>query len=478
MGLTFFAVCGGDYGLEDSVGAAGPLFTMIGLLVLPWLWSLPIALMTAELSAMIPESGGYVIWINRAFGPFAAHQNAIWNLVANAFDNALYPVMFVDYLQYFPALRLEGFARWLLAMTMLASVTCLNLSGVDVVASASALFALLVISPFAVLAVAGLPTFSFAPLFAGPSHPVRWGVFLSVLLWNTSGYDSVGALAAEVKDPGRTFPRAMISTIVLITLVYSVPLAVAISLDKEGTSHWTDGSFTIVASEHVGDWLSAWISLGGALSAAGLLNTLLCTAARVAASSARLHVLPAWLGVEDARSGVPRNATIVLSLLLAFACTLPFAELVSISMLFYGATTFFEFLSLLRLRVIEPHQLRPFKIPLNGIQLLLCLLPPAFLCLLLIALAPWEAWVAFAASFVVGSVTYLGRADRPSVRSCWRSGAPSKKVRRLTAWTTGGPCYSAAPLERRPSSGGFEIGDGTSAMPAAADSPAASYAPD
>ena len=28
---------------------------------------------------------------------------------------------------------------------------------------------------------------------------VRWGTFLSVLLWNTSGYDSVGALAAEVQ---------------------------------------------------------------------------------------------------------------------------------------------------------------------------------------------------------------------------------------------------------------------------------------
>ena len=24
VGLTFFAVCGGDYGIEDSVGAAGP----------------------------------------------------------------------------------------------------------------------------------------------------------------------------------------------------------------------------------------------------------------------------------------------------------------------------------------------------------------------------------------------------------------------------------------------------------------------
>ena len=108
VGVTFFAVCGGDYGLEDSVGAAGPALTLTGLLILPWVWSLPIALMTAELGSMIPEAGGYVMWINRAFGPGAAHMNALWNLVSNTFDNALYPVMFVDYLRYFPAMRLEG----------------------------------------------------------------------------------------------------------------------------------------------------------------------------------------------------------------------------------------------------------------------------------------------------------------------------------------------------------------------------------
>ena len=133
VGVTFFAVCGGDYGLEDSVGAAGPALTLLGLLILPWIWSLPIALMTAELGSMIPEAGGYVVWINRAFGPFAAHMNAVLNLVSNTFDNALYPVMFVDYLHYFPAMRLEGWARWLVSVAMLSVVTVLNLLGVDVV---------------------------------------------------------------------------------------------------------------------------------------------------------------------------------------------------------------------------------------------------------------------------------------------------------------------------------------------------------
>ena len=47
-------------------------------------------------------------------------MNALLNLVSNTFDNALYPVMFVDYLHYFPAMRLEGWARWLVSIAMLS----------------------------------------------------------------------------------------------------------------------------------------------------------------------------------------------------------------------------------------------------------------------------------------------------------------------------------------------------------------------
>ena len=89
---------------------------------------------------------------------------------------------------------------------MLSGVTMVNLLGVDVVASASNVFALLVISPFLALVLSGFPRLpnseswlaEMEPVDGDP--PIRWGAFLSVLLWNTSGYDSVGALAAEVRD--------------------------------------------------------------------------------------------------------------------------------------------------------------------------------------------------------------------------------------------------------------------------------------
>ena len=100
--------------------------------------------------------------------------------MSNTFDNALYPVMFVDYLYYFPLLRVTGVARWLVSAAMLAVVTALNLVGVDVVANASNVFALLVISLFAALVVAGVPQLELEPLLAPPTRPVEWGVFPSV----------------------------------------------------------------------------------------------------------------------------------------------------------------------------------------------------------------------------------------------------------------------------------------------------------
>uniref|UniRef100_A0A0E0EFJ5 Uncharacterized protein n=1 Tax=Oryza meridionalis TaxID=40149 RepID=A0A0E0EFJ5_9ORYZ len=50
----------------DSVGATGLLLAIIGFLVLPVIWSIPEARITAELGAMFPENGGYVVWVASA----------------------------------------------------------------------------------------------------------------------------------------------------------------------------------------------------------------------------------------------------------------------------------------------------------------------------------------------------------------------------------------------------------------------------
>lgn len=53
-------------------------------MVLPMIWSVPEALLTAELATTFPENSGYVAWVTAAFGPFWGFQVRRGALANNA----------------------------------------------------------------------------------------------------------------------------------------------------------------------------------------------------------------------------------------------------------------------------------------------------------------------------------------------------------------------------------------------------------
>jgi hypothetical protein len=44
--------------VQDSVTSAGPLLALLGFAILPFVWSMPEALVTAELATAFPEDSG------------------------------------------------------------------------------------------------------------------------------------------------------------------------------------------------------------------------------------------------------------------------------------------------------------------------------------------------------------------------------------------------------------------------------------
>jgi hypothetical protein len=56
--IVFYKVSGGPFGCEPSVKAAGPFFALLGFTILPFLVSIPEALVTAELGSAYPEPSG------------------------------------------------------------------------------------------------------------------------------------------------------------------------------------------------------------------------------------------------------------------------------------------------------------------------------------------------------------------------------------------------------------------------------------
>nr|GEU86429.1 probable polyamine transporter At1g31830 isoform X2 [Tanacetum cinerariifolium] len=98
----------------------------IQYLVFAVIWSVPEALITAEMGTMFPEDGGYVIWVSSALGPYWGFQQGWMKWLSGAMDNALYPVLFLDYLKSgFPILA-HGYPRIVAIVALTVALTYMN----------------------------------------------------------------------------------------------------------------------------------------------------------------------------------------------------------------------------------------------------------------------------------------------------------------------------------------------------------------
>lgn len=63
--FVFTLTCSGSFGTEDVVSESGPGLTLLMILILPFVWSVPMALVASELGSIGPEAGGLHRWIRR-----------------------------------------------------------------------------------------------------------------------------------------------------------------------------------------------------------------------------------------------------------------------------------------------------------------------------------------------------------------------------------------------------------------------------
>lgn len=187
--IAYFAVAAGPFGIEDAVRAAGAYPVLLAVVILPFTWGLPQALMTAELSSMIDENGGYILWVRRGLGQYAGWVNAFNSIASNVCDLPTYPVLFCSYVEAFLAsgygYTLSSIEQWLVKCVALLLVFTSNVVGMRVVALASVLMSLFVLAPF-LLEPLSIKTFNFATWGSVSPH-LDWSLFLSTILWNYQG---------------------------------------------------------------------------------------------------------------------------------------------------------------------------------------------------------------------------------------------------------------------------------------------------
>src|ERR1700733_7171475 len=99
---VMFSYCtGGPFGLEDMVTTSGPGVTLLYLLFIPMFWSIPVSLVSAELTTAVPVEGGFYRWVRAGFGDFWGFLAGWWNWCASFLLGAVYAVQFSDYLGFY-----------------------------------------------------------------------------------------------------------------------------------------------------------------------------------------------------------------------------------------------------------------------------------------------------------------------------------------------------------------------------------------
>lgn len=374
--VMFFTVSGGAYGLEDLIGSSGPGMGLVLIIVTPIIWSLPTALMVAELSTAMPVPGGYYAWVKKGLGPFWGFQEAWWSWITSFVDMAIYPVLFADYLntllvQQFDYHLLEEnwLAHWAVTLVIIWTFVFVNIRGAKGVGSSSNFFGAFVLIPFGVMGVIGLfqmignPVEFWTP-FIPPDGTLlgAFGTGLFVVMWNYLGWDGLSTVSDDIHHPQRNYPRALALTIPLVTFAYLLPVGAGLSAAPDWAG-WTAGYFPEVAAAVGGKWLGAWMAIGGLVSAAALFNALMLSISRLPYVMAADGFLPKAITKRHPKYDTPYVAIILCASIYSFFTLSAFSSLVVIDVIVYSASLLLEFAALIALRYTLPNMKRPVRVP-------------------------------------------------------------------------------------------------------------------
>lgn len=271
--------------------------------------SYPIAVMFAEMSARHVDASGISALVRSGLGDRAADTANTLLVLVYTFGN---PVMGIISARYFCHLTGvdEGWVMYLAIGFMLISVA-FNRLGIAMGARIQnvALIVLLTCLGGAVLlAVPSMSVDRYQPF--APHGWTAVGTSSVVAFFSFLGWENVSSVAEEVRDPARSFRRAIRFAVPVVGLIYVVVAAAYLAVDHSGG--------TVVLSALLGPHLGRLSGILGDLLALLIVmvatNAWVLGASRLSLAAARQGLLPAGLARIDPRTGAPGRMLLALAI--------------------------------------------------------------------------------------------------------------------------------------------------------------------
>jgi APA family basic amino acid/polyamine antiporter len=400
--------------MTDMIGV-GPFITMpliIGAMggpqaMLGWIFGAIFAIcdgqVWAELGAAMPGSGGSYRYLREIYGPSSFGRLLsflfIWQLSFSApLSVASGCLGFAQYAGYvWPALQTPYLTRDLhLAIPLLGSMdTRFVVTAGTFVAVGVCLLAVLllyrsivgiarlskylwvgVMGTVAWVIVSGLTHFSFARAFTfppgafhlSPDFFTGLGAAMLIATYDYWGYYNVNFFAAEVKDPGRTIPRAILLSILLVACLYllmNVSILGVVPWQELSHAAGSETRYYVVSTfmQHIyGPWAAYIAALLIMWTAFASVFSLLLGYSRVPYAAALDGNYFRVFGRVHPRGRFPYVSLLALGLAAAAACFLRLADVIAALVVIRITIQFLvQAVGLIVLRFRRPDLPRPFR---------------------------------------------------------------------------------------------------------------------
>jgi len=261
----------------------------------------------AEVGSQVTRSGGAVAYVEEAFGPMAGFVT--WVVFSLAYcagsDAAIAHVMMDAFATPFPALA-GGVPRTLAFIALFGGLAAVNVRGVRqgarlavtaTVAKLLPLVLLVALGSFAVqpsnLAWSGWPTFQ------------QLGAGTLLLFFAFGGAESALTPSGEIRDPARTVPRAVLSAVGAVVLLYVAIQFIAQGVLGNELAQGGQAPLAEVAQRLAGNAGRSLIVACTAISVFGVLAGDMVASPRAILSVAEDGLVPPVLGRVHPRFHTP-----------------------------------------------------------------------------------------------------------------------------------------------------------------------------
>ena len=322
----------------------------------------------AELGTMMPESGGFTVFVRRAMGPYAGFVIGWSDWLSTCSSMALAAIVIGEY-----SALLFGWPKGSASMIgsgVMVAFALLQWIGVRSGSRTQMVTAIAKTAAFIVLIIA---CFAWGRGITGQGNdtarlavPHGFALVTALILsmqaviFTYDGYYAITYFSGEVRDPARAIPRSIFGGVVAVGLLYvlvNLAFLYVLPLSRMAGDPLVAGSAAREVFGTKGDTVLRSIMIISLLSA---VNAFQLMASRILYRLGALGFLPSAGYVN--RGGTP-SVGLLLSAIVALALVITgtFGLVLAITAFFFVANYTLTFASLLILRKKEPKALRPFR---------------------------------------------------------------------------------------------------------------------